>query len=293
VRVRDRSIQTTNVWIKGAEQAFHGVRHTMWRMVLLLFVVGVSVTNEQTVRAALSAEGMRAPARVDIPATDSNEPSYQGKPLSYWLKSLHNRDDQMKWSFEAIRKLGPAAAAAVPELTRFISEPFRPIEVGIDGSDEVAAKLHQIELRSYAVDCLHAIGKPAASSAKALLQWALTERVIIGDLRNEKDRAVFIDLVGIDVLERMRVAGTVAEFLPDASLAIAELLKSQDDEAIKLAVAILSDRSLPIATDLLKSRNCTDEKLGLKMIADLWPVVARDRLLDLSESLPCTQRRNP
>ena len=101
----------------------------MWRIVLLLFMVGVSVANAQTVRAALSVEGMRAPARVDIPSTDSNEPSYQGKPLSYWLKSLQNRDDQMKWSFEAIRKLGPAAAAAVPELTRFISEPFRPIEV--------------------------------------------------------------------------------------------------------------------------------------------------------------------
>jgi hypothetical protein len=259
----------------------------MWKIFLLMFVLGVSRANGQTTRTATSFDDKSAPALHDAPALSLNEPAYLGKPLSYWVKSLRNRDAQISTAFEAIRNLGPAAAAAVPELTRIISEPFVPIEVGIDGYSTASAKLRQIQLRSHAVDCLHAIGIPAASSAKALTQWALAERVTVVKLRDAEDRAVFIDLVGIDALERMRVAGAVAAFIPDSSMVIAELLKSEDQEAAKLGVAILGERTVPVAAELLKSRSCTDEKLGLKMLSDLWPVVAKDHLLELRDTLQC------
>jgi hypothetical protein len=265
----------------------------MWKIFLLMFVAGVSQANSQTAQTAVSFDNKGAPTRNDAPSVNTNEPSYQGKPLSYWVKSLRNRDDHMSTAFEAVRILGPAASAAVPELTRIVSEPVIPIEVGVDGYGTASAKLRQIQLHSHAVDCLRAIGMPAASSAKALTQWALAERVVAGNFRDEEDRGVFINIVGIDVVERIRVAGAVAEFLPDSSMVVAELLKSKDEEAVKHGVAILSERSLPIATELLKSRNCTDEKLGLKMLADLWPVVAKDHLLDLRDTLPCTQSERP
>jgi hypothetical protein len=54
----------------------------------------------------------------------------------------------------------------------------------------------------------------------------------------------------------MRVAGAVAQFGPAAAPAIAALLKSADGEERKLGVAILSENALPIASNLLKSRNC-------------------------------------
>ncbi len=95
--------------------------------------------------------------------------------------------------------------------------------------------------------------------------------------------------MGIDVLERMRVAGAIAQFAPDASLVIAKLLKSSDEDARKLGVAILSEHELPIATSLLKSNRCTDQMLGLKIMTDMWPVVARDHIYDVQNILPCTR----
>src|SRR5215475_10252250 len=45
--------------------------------------------------------------------------TYGGRPLSYWLNIIRERDEKMiSLAFEAIRSLGPRAAAAVPELTR-------------------------------------------------------------------------------------------------------------------------------------------------------------------------------
>ena len=63
------------------------------------------------------------------------------------------------------------------------------------------------------------------------------------------------------VLERMRVAGAVAQFGPDAAVAVTALLSSPDDESRKLGVAITSEDTLAIARPLLKSRNCEERKL--------------------------------
>jgi hypothetical protein len=53
------------------------------------------------------------------------EPTYQGEPLSHWLKSIRDRDDKIVLAFDAIRDLGPDAWPAVEELTRIVALSFR------------------------------------------------------------------------------------------------------------------------------------------------------------------------
>ena len=89
------------------------------------------------------------------------------------------------------------------------------------------------------------------------------------------------------MLERMRVAGAVARFGPDAAPVIVALLKSPDDEKRKLGVAILSDGALPIVADLLKSRKCEDRKRGIAILADMWRIVAKEHLAALKTALVC------
>jgi hypothetical protein len=100
---------------------------------------------------------------------------------------------------------------------------------------------------------------------------------------------VFIDLVAMDVLERMRGAGAVAEFGVGAAPAVQRLMESNDPEKRKFAVAILNAASLPILSDLMKSRNCSDRMLGLSVLADMWPVVASSHLDALTEMLACPE----
>src|SRR5207245_1250920 len=108
-----------------------------------------------------------------------------------------------------------------------------------------------------------AIGPPAAPSTPRLIQWALMARVIPMDVNSREDEELYIDLVAIDILERMRVAGTVAQFGKSALLPVAISLASQDDEERKLAVAILSEHAPVIAASLLKSDNCESRQLGI------------------------------
>jgi len=214
------------------------------------------------------------------------EPMYQGEPLSHWLKSIRDRDDTVVLAFDAIRDLGPDAWPAVEELTRIVAEPFTPVRIGVDQDNVIAAKLSSIRLRADAIDALTAIGEAAASSAAPLIQWALTVRVIPIKLDREGNE-LFVDLITLDVLERMRVAGAVARFGPAAAPAIVALLKSPDGEKRKLGVAILSENALPIAASLLTSGNCEDRKRGIAILADMWPVVAKEHLAELKAALVC------
>jgi hypothetical protein len=212
---------------------------------------------------------------------------YQGKSLSYWMTSIRNRDERMVPAFDAIVELGPDAWPAVEELTRIVAEPFTPFRIGVDGEDKIASTLFSLGLRAGAIDALTAIGEAAASSTVPLIEWALTVRVIPMNLDDLKDGELFVDLVTMDVLERMRVAGAVARFGPAAAPAIVALLKSPDGEKRKLGVAILSEGALPIVADLLKSRQCEDRKRGIAILADMWPVVAKEHLAALKTSLVC------
>ena len=215
-------------------------------------------------------------------------PLYQGESLSYWLRSIRDRDDKILRAFDAIRDLGPDAWPAVEELTRIVAEPFTPVSIGVDRDDVIAPKLFNIHLRADAIDALSAIGEAAASSTVPLIQWALTVRVIPVNLDNLKDNELFVDLITIDVLERMRVAGAVAQFGSAAAPTVLALLKSPDGEKRKLGVAILSENALPIAAYLLKSRNCEDRKSGIAILADMWPVVAKDHLAKLKSAPVCS-----
>ena len=215
------------------------------------------------------------------------EPMYQGKPLSYWMTSIRDRDERMVPAFDAIVELGPDAWPAVEELTRIVAEPFTPFRIGVDREDMVASKLFSIGLRAEAIDALTAIGEAAASSTVPLIEWALTVRFIPMNLDDLKDGELFVDLITSDVLERMRVAGAVARFGPAAAPAIVALLKSPDDEKRKFGVAILSENALPIVAHLLKSRNCEDRKRGIAILADMWPVVAKENLAALNTASIC------
>ena len=253
---------------------------TRWigRVTGVIFMVAVSAM------VSWSAEEPQIPKRA---GETQREPTYQGEPLSYWLRSIRDRDDKILLAFDAIRDLGPDAWTAVEELTRIVAEPFTPVSIGVDQDDVIAPKLLSIHLRADAIDALTAIGDAAASSAVPLIQWALTVRVIPINLDNLEDNRLFIDLITIDVLERMRVAGAVARFGPDAAPAIVALLKSPDGEKRKLGVAILSENALPLAAYLLKSRNCEDRKRGIAILADMWLVVAKEHLGNLKAALVC------
>ena len=255
-----------------------GVTRSIWRITRLLFMIAVSAM------LGWSAEEQQN----DNTASEAQrEPMYQGKPLSYWMTSIRDRDERMVPAFDAIIELGPDAWPAVEELTRIVVEPFTPFRIGVDREDMIAPTLFSIGLRAEAIDALTAIGEAAASSTVPLIEWALTERVIPINLDDLKDGELFVDLITIDVLERMRVAGAVARFGPAAAPAIVALLKSPDGEKRKLGVAILSDGALPIVADLLKSRKCEDRKRGIAILADMWPVVAKEHLAALKTALVC------
>jgi hypothetical protein len=216
------------------------------------------------------------------------EPVALGEPLSHWLKVIREHNGELGLAYEAIMELGPAASAAVPDLTRIVAEPFTPIRPGKDDKREVLAKLKSIFMKGGAIDSLGAIGEDAARSAPSVIEWSLTIRVLPPE--TSAADALFIDLVAMDVMERMRGAGALAQFGSDAAPAVQQLMESDDADRRKFAVAILNEASLPIVSDLMKSRNCRDRMLGLSVLADMWPVVASSHIDALSDILACSER---
>jgi hypothetical protein len=223
-------------------------------------------------------------------AAEQRDPLYVGKPLSYWIESLRNRDEEMQLAFAAINALGPDAESAVPELIQIVSEPFTAIWVGTDKRQQVSDKVANIQLRADAIDALGAIGPGAAASTPSLIQWALMVRVVPMNVTTREEEELYIDLVAVDVLERMRVAGAVALFGKSAILPVAVSLASTNPEERKLAVAILSEHAAPIGAALLKSESCESRKLGIAVLMDMWPVVSTDHIKDLAGALNCGVR---
>jgi hypothetical protein len=217
-----------------------------------------------------------------------DDPISMGHPLSYWMKVIRDRNtEDSELAFDAIFELGPAARAAVPELTQILAEPFTPIRLGNDSRSAVHKKLLDIHVRAGAVDSLGAIGKAAASAAGPAIQWGMTVRVIAADPPAGRDW-FFIELVGVDVLERMRVAGAVARFGIGAAAAVQDLVESLDNERRKFAAAILNDTTVLIATESMQSENCEKRMTGLSLLSGMWPVVSKDHLAVLQETLSCT-----
>jgi hypothetical protein len=255
----------------------------MWTA--LIAVIGIMLNLGQT-QGQLPQTDPEPQTQVSQP-TVQPEPTYLGKPLSYWIASIRNRDQQIYVAFDAIMTLGPSAQAAVPELTRLIAEPFVPVRIGVDDDDAVLRKLQDIDVRGTAAIALEAVGEDAASSSLPLIRWALTPRVVLERIETEDDRELYIDIVTMDVLERMRVAGVVHSFGVGAAPAIHSLLNAKDSESRKFGVAILNDAALPLVAQLLKSLNCDSRKLGVELLLHLWPVVAKEHLIELKNMTGC------
>jgi hypothetical protein len=223
----------------------------------------------------------------DANRSTSREPGFDGKPLSYWIKAVRDRDEaRMSLALEAIRLLGPEARTAVPELTRLLADPFRPIQLGKDSDATIAAKLYDIEVRSAAIDALASIGDDAATATLPVIQWALTMRVIPG-AGGSMDRERFIALVTLEAEYRIRVINAIEQFGEPAIPTLRRLLKSPDPERRKFAVIALGTDILPIAEELLQSRDCAEAQLGVTILRDLAPIVASAYLAELQETLTC------
>jgi hypothetical protein len=262
------------------------MKRILWIAVLVALALTVS-SEFASAQADLRMGNLAAASKRDTKNQD--DPVALGHPLSYWLKSIRDRDpEKIQMAFDAIVELGPEAWRAVPELTKIVAEPFAPIEFESDSRSQIHRKLLDIQLRAGAVDSLGAIGEAAASSAGPVIRWGMTIRVLPGHTRSSAD-PFLIELIGIDVLERMRVAGTVARFGRDASGAVQKLIESPDNEARKFSAAILNEATVLIATGLMTSRSCVDRELGLSLLSAMWPVVAKDHLITLGEILECSE----
>jgi hypothetical protein len=235
------------------------------------------------------ALGTMAPAAVekdDPPVRTFQERTYQGKPITFWLKALRERDEQlMSRAFEAIRSLDEDASIAVPDLMQIVAAPFIPIHIVKDPHAVIASKLYDIAVRTEAVDTLAWIGEPAAPAAPALIQWALMTRIIQGTDRTPDENELFIELVAMDAEQRMRVAGAIAAFGPKAYPRVAKLLTSSNAAKRKLSVAILNQDALPIAAELLRSNDCEERHIGLLVLQDMDLVVARSFLDELATQI--------
>jgi hypothetical protein len=224
----------------------------------------------------------------DPPVRPFQERTYQGKPFTYWLQVIRDRDKEMiPLAFDAIHSLGQDAWIAVPELTRLVAAPFDPIHIGDDSRKLLASKLYDIAVRTEAVETLGWIGEPASPSGITLIRWALTSRIAPGAFSGAEDGELFIDLVTMDTEQRMRVAGAIAAFGPGASPLIAGLLSSPDATKRKLGVAILSQRALPLAAELMRSHSCEDRQLGFLILKDMDLVVAPSYLDELQQRMVC------
>ena len=222
-------------------------------------------------------------------ALPADEPEYFGKNLNYWINVLRDRDQEMiSLAFDAIRAAGPDAKAAVPDLIAVLEAPFSAIRVGQDSQKVIASKLYDIEIRTGAVDTLASMGEAASPATPAVIGWALTPRVIPQAIRNEEDQELYLELVMMDTEQRMRIAGAVNEFGIAGSYAIAKLLSAQDAEKRKFGVAILNEKALPIAAELLRSAHCEDRNLGLTILQDMDLLVARPHLDWLQRLVVCS-----
>ena len=76
-----------------------------------LALVGLIAFTPTTVSAAQGASRIRTAVTERLDNRDgiaTDEPKYQGKPLTYWLKIIDDRDDEMiSLAFDAVRSLGP------------------------------------------------------------------------------------------------------------------------------------------------------------------------------------------
>lgn len=241
--------------------------------------------------ALLSADDTQPIRRIAPPEKliEPYDPMVDGKPLSYWLKLVRQRDQTMiPLAFDAIRDLGPEAWPAIPDLTRIITAPFSPIRAGKDSEEQIASKLYDVQTRADAIDALVSIGDAAASAAVSLIRWALIVRVTPPpETAEREDQELFIDLITMDVVQRLRVIDAVSAMGDAAMPTVERLLRAPDDDTRKLAVAVMGADAVSMAAELLKSTDCEDRKLGIAILKDLNLIVPHKHLGGLIHTLVC------
>jgi hypothetical protein len=216
------------------------------------------------------------------------QPEYQGKPLSYWLEVIRDQnEEEISLAFDAIRSMGRKAWRAVPELTRLVAAPFTPIRIGADSEEVIACKLYDIEIRSEAVDALASIGEAASPATTAVVDWALTLRVVPGEILSKDENERFIELVALDAEYRIQVSATLMRFGSANTPILLRLLKSSDIEKRQFAVVILGGDTLTVATELMNSNDCEDKELAIAILRDMAPFVSKVYLAQLSRTLVC------
>jgi HEAT repeat protein len=229
-----------------------------------------------------------APALAEDTDQGRPESTYAGKPLSYWVKALRDRnEDQLLLALEAISFFGPAAQSAVPELIRIINDPFEPIRLGKDTDEVIVSKLVEIEIRAEAIAALAEIGEGAAPAAVPLIEWAARPRVVPAAKPSALNTDRFIDLALMDAEHRLHVILAIA-FLGDAPVpALTELLRSPNAEKRKLAVTVLGEEAMWIAADLIRSGDCEEVALALTILEDLAPVISMSTLDEFKRMPVC------
>lgn len=202
------------------------------------------------------------------------ERTYQGKSIVFWLHVLRDRDEElMPKAFDAIRSLQDDAWVAIPDLTKVIEGPFVAININDDSHDVIASKLYDVALRAQAMEMLTSMGEAGAPATRAVVGWALAERVVPMAGADRQHQELFIELVAMDAEQRVHSAEALAAFGADAFPTVAKLITSPDNARRRLAVAVLGQEALPIAAELLRSRDCGDREIGLLVLKDMSLVV--------------------
>jgi len=226
------------------------------------------------------------PVRAYAGAAD--EPTYQGKTLSYWINIIHDRnDDLILRAFDAIRNMGPQGSPAVPELTDVIAAPFSAIHIGKDSDEQIISKLYDIELRSEAIDALIAIGEAASPATIPIIDWAVTIRVSPRGEPTPEENDRFVDLVTLDAEYRAFIIRSIRSLGRPAIPILTRLLRSSNAERRKVVILMFGQDALPLAADLMKSNRCEDRQLGLAIFSDLQPLVPKEYLAALRVTGSC------
>ena len=93
-----------------------------------------------------------------------NEPTHQGRYLSSWIRDLDSSQDyKRRQACEAIAEMGPAAAAAVPELIELLDD----VNPGV---------------QEFARDALATMGPATIPELMRLLIWQFSKPVFVANL---------------------------------------------------------------------------------------------------------------
>jgi HEAT repeat protein len=116
---------------------------------------------------ALAAVGYNADA------ADQQEPSYKGRPMSAWVADLKSKDPDARFDAAiALGRMGPATAAAVPNLIGLFEDKDEDVAVAVTialrriGKPAVPALIRALrdkDTRFHAAGTLRRIGAPAVA----------------------------------------------------------------------------------------------------------------------------------